>query len=199
MLIAMVLLASLPGISVATVVSQAIAGGWRAALACTIGIIIGDIIFLGIAVFGLVLFEQSASEWGWLVSIASGLYLMWIGRALFSVRLALPAQSVSPMSLIGSCMVGLGITLADQKAVLFYLAFVPAFVDLASMTTLDFLLVLGSIAIGVAAPKLVYAAIAARAAQRIELRASLLSRSAGLLLIAVGLILVVRGLPSSLG
>jgi threonine/homoserine/homoserine lactone efflux protein len=194
MLVAMVLLASLPGVSVATVVSQAISGGLRAALACTVGIILGDVIYLGIAVFGLAMLEQSASGWSWLVSIASGFYLMWMGRNLFGARLALPTQSASYMSLIRSGLVGLGITLADQKAVIFYIAFVPAFVDLGQMTVIDFWLVLCAIIIGVAAPKLVYATVAAKTAQWIEHRSALLTRSASLLLLAVGLILVVQGL-----
>lgn len=50
--LAMVMLAALPGASVATVVSQAVSGGWKAAWACTAGIILGDLLYLAVAILG---------------------------------------------------------------------------------------------------------------------------------------------------
>ena len=55
------------------------------------------------------------------------------------------------------------ITLGDQKAILFYLGFFPAFIDLSSMTPADTLAIVIIAIIGVGGAKLVYAYLASRA------------------------------------
>jgi threonine/homoserine/homoserine lactone efflux protein len=198
MLLAMLALAALPGLSVATVVSQAAAGGWRAALACTAGIVLGDALYLAIALFGLAWLEPLAGRWGWLLALGGGLYLLWLGAAILRAPLlgagpAPPPQRHRHTTLLRSLLAGLGITLADQKAILFYLAFLPAFLDLQRVTALDLALIMGTMMLGVAVPKLAYAALAARLAQRSYRWATALHRIAGAILLAVGLWLVLRG------
>ena len=123
MLLAMLTLAALPGVSVATVVSQAVAGGLRAALACTLGIILGDGLYLSVALFGLAWLEPMAGHWAWLLALCGGLYLLWLGAAMLRAKPAVRWQAVPRTPLLRSMLAGLGITLMDQKAILFYLAF----------------------------------------------------------------------------
>ena len=62
-----------------------------------------------------------------------------------------------------SFLTGFLITLGDQKAILFYLGFFPAFIDLSNMTPIDTLIIVVIAIVGVGGAKLVYAFLAARA------------------------------------
>jgi len=193
MLLAMLTLAALPGVSVATVVSQAVAGGWRAALACTVGILLGDGLYLAVALFGLTWLEPVAGRWAWLLALCGGLYLLWLGAATLRAKPAVRWQGAPRTTLLRSMLAGLGITLTDQKAILFYLAFVPAFIELQQVTSIDLLLIIGTMMVGVAVPKLAYAALAAAVVQRSATYVRVLYQIAGGVLLAVGVWLVVRG------
>lgn len=193
MLFAMLALAALPGVSVATVVSQAVAGGWRAALACTVGILLGDGLYLAVALFGLAWIESVAERWAWLLALCGGLYLLSHGAATLRTKPALRWQGAQRTTLLRSMFAGLGITLTDQKAILFYLAFVPAFIELQQATLIDLLLLVGTMMVAVAVPKLAYAALAAAMVQRSPAYATVLYRIAGGVLLSVGAWLVVRG------
>lgn len=198
MLLAMLALAALPGVSVATVVSQAVAGGLRAALACTFGVILGDGLYLAVAVFGLTWLEPLSGRWAWLLSVCGGLYLMGLGAAMLRARRTVRWQGAPRTTLLRSMLAGLGITLTDQKAILFYLAFVPAFTDLQRVTAIDLSLIFGTVMVGVAVPKLAYAALAAAVVERSATFSAVLYRIAGGILLLVGGGLVVRGLRTLL-
>lgn len=198
MLLAMLALAALPGVSVAMVVSQAVAGGLRAALACTCGIILGDGLYLAVALFGLAWLEPVAGRWAWLLALCGGLYLLWLAAAMLRARPVVRWHGAPRLTLRRSLLAGLGITLTDQKAILFYLAFVPAFIDLPRVTAIDLGLIFGTMMLGVAAPKLAYAALAAAVVERSVAYATALCRIAGGMLLVVGGGLVVRGLRTLL-
>ncbi|MCZ8149231.1 MAG: LysE family transporter [Roseomonas sp.] len=189
----MLALAALPGVSVATVVSQAVAGGWRAALACTVGILLGDGLYLAVALFGLAWIESVAERWAWLLALCGGLYLLLLGAATLRTKPAVRWQGAQRTTLLRSMFAGLGITLTDQKAILFYLAFVPAFIELQQATLIDLLLLVGTMMVAVAVPKLAYAALAAAMVQRSPAYATVLYRIAGGVILSVGAWLVVRG------
>jgi threonine/homoserine/homoserine lactone efflux protein len=197
LLAATLMLAAIPGISVATVVAQAAIGGWRAAVACTTGIMLGDVLYLGVALFGLT--KITGGSWGWLFALGSGLYLVRAGLAMMRARSAVPEYVVGQPRFVRSFIAGLGITLADQKAVLFYLAFIPGFIQMKQVTTTDLVAIMGTVLFGVGLPKLVYAAFAVGLAQRPSLHAASLKTAAAALLIAVGVALAIRGLLIAAG
>jgi threonine/homoserine/homoserine lactone efflux protein len=90
-------------------------------------------------------------------------------------------------------LAGLSLTLADQKAVLFYLAFFPAFIDLSQVSYLDTAIVIGVTFLAVGGVKLFYAFMADRARlmfdPRINKRMNIL---AGVVTIAVGIFLLFK-------
>jgi len=77
--IAMLILAASPGPGVFAIVARALASGFRPALAVITGIVIGDIIYLTFAVFGLSIIAQSLGELFIIVKICGGVYLFWLG------------------------------------------------------------------------------------------------------------------------
>lgn len=194
MLFTIALLAALPGASIATVVSQALAGGWRAAFACTFGIILGDLIYLAVALLGISWIEQAIGRWSWLLELAGGIYLIWTGYCLFRSKLVASSASVENTSPVRAALAGLSITLADQKAILFYLAFFPTFIDTRNTPAPELIAIIGMVIVAVAIPKLAYAALAVRIAGAWMSWALALTRAAGLIVLAIGVWLMFQGI-----
>jgi len=84
-------------------------------------------------------------------------------------------------------------TLGDQKAILFYLGFFPAFMDLKALTMLDALIVILIAAVAVGSVKLGYAWAASRAGALVGVRVGRpLNIVAACVMIVVGAVLMVR-------
>ena len=101
------------------------------------------------------------------------------------------------MPLTSSLTAGLLLTLGDQKAILFYFVFFPAFADLDRLTSLDTAMILIVAAVAVGAAKLAYALAAVRAVKFLSGTAGhafgiFLNRLAALVLLSVGGFLILR-------
>ena len=189
----MLVLASIPSISVLTVCARTVSFGYAHGLMVTLGIVSGDIIFIIIAILGLSLLVQALGEYFLLIQVAAGLYLVWLGLALMRVRGIAPLTVASKhASLVSSYLAGLMITLPDQKALLFYLGFFPAFVNLPSLGMVDGLVMVGLAALAVGVPKLVYAYLANHMRLHLSAHSAVpyIYRLAGLLLLLVGYYLI---------
>ena len=188
---AMALLAALPSSSVMAVSSQAASYGFLHGVLVAAGVVVGDAIFIVIAIFGLALLMDAMGSSGQLIRAFGGLYLIWLGVQMWRARPgAAPLDDAGP-SRRASFTTGLLITLGDQKAILFYLGFFPAFVDLARMTWLDALLLILIAAFAVGGVKLLYAAAAARAGALLGSRfARALNLVAACVMIGIGLFLL---------
>ena len=195
---AMALLAAVPSVSVMTVTARAASHGFAHGVATTAGIVAGDAIFILIAILGLSTLGERVPAWlGDLLRIVGGAYLIWLGYRLLRANTTSAADrspdTAGRAGFVASFMAGLLLTLADQKAVLFYLAFFPAFMDLSAVSTLDTLWVLLIASLAVGGVKLLYARAASHAgtfARHPRLR-WLPSLSGGLLLI-LGVLLILR-------
>ena len=91
-------------------------------------------------------------------------------------------------------MSGFLITLGDQKAILFYLGFFPAFIDLSRMTPADTLIIIISAAVSVGGAKLIYAYLADRASLLFKNTRAIrwINCLAGSVMIAVGVVLLLK-------
>ena len=189
---AMLVLAYLPSVSVLAVAARAAASGFSHGVAATLGIILGDILFILLAVFGL---SAIAEHWDgafvWLKYLG-GAYLIWIGITLWrQTPQAVEAGEVAESSLWSSFVTGLLITLADQKAILFYLGFFPAFLDLTALSAWDIGVVMLIAIVSIAIAKLTYAYLAHKAGVLIGASASrALMLLAGGIMVLVGVVVM---------
>lgn len=90
-------------------------------------------------------------------------------------------------------MTGLLITLADQKAILFYFGFFPAFLDISKISYFDTDIIIAIATLAVGGVKLGYAFMADRA--RLLISSKIRKRiniAAGCVTIAVGIFLVTK-------
>lgn len=162
---AMALLAALPSTSVLIVTAHANAHGFRNGAAVAAGVVAGDLVYVLVAIFGLQLLVSAMSGMTETMRYVGALYLLWFAWRLW--RTAPPAARrddedvrSAGSTLHASFVSGLLITLGDQKAILFYLGFLPAFIDLASLRSGDIALVALVTVVAVGGVKLIYAALA---------------------------------------
>jgi threonine/homoserine/homoserine lactone efflux protein len=194
---AMALLAAVPSVSVAAVVARAASAGFVHGALVALGIVVGDILFILAAIFGLILLAEALGDvFAW-VRLLGGAYLLWLAVTLLRSRAApQPQDRANSNGLLSSFAVGLMITLVDQKAILFYLGFFPAFVDLQRIAAADVALIIAVTIVAVGGVKLLYAWAAQRAAVLAGGRAGFaLQRAAGVALLAIGLWLIAGTQP----
>lgn len=137
--VAIFVLGVTPGPGVFAIVARALALGFRPTLVFIFGIIVGDLFYLVLAALGLsVLAGQYVAAFG-LLKIAGGLYLVYLGvltwRAAKDVETDLvPAPERNSMRHGGRRFLsGLSLTLGNPKVMVFYVAFLPAFMDLSQL------------------------------------------------------------------
>ena len=191
---AMIVLASIPSISVLAVTTRAAASGFIHGVFATIGIVLGDIIFIIIAIWGLSFLAETMGNLFVLIKYIGGAYLIWLGiRLCRSKSQEVETEEVVKSSLLSSFMTGLLITLADQKAILFYFGFFPAFLDISKISYLDTGIIIAIATLAVGGVKLGYAFMADKARLLISSKfRKRINIAAGCVTIAVGVFLVTK-------
>ena len=191
---AMVVLAALPSVSVLAVSTRSASAGFLHGALTAAGIVLGDLIFIAIALWGLSFLTETLGGFSIWIKYLGGAYLIFLGVSLWRAQAgSLRASEAPESSLLSSFLAGLSITLADQKATLFYLGFFPAFLDLSRISYADTAIIAAVTICAVGGVKLIYAFLADRARSLISPTASqTLNRLAGLILIAVGAFLIFK-------
>jgi threonine/homoserine/homoserine lactone efflux protein len=197
---ALVILAALPSTSVIAVVSRSIAGGLGHGIATSIGIVVGDICFIIIAILGLSVVAEAMGDLFYWVKLCAGAYLIWFGIDLWrSKAAATRVDKVHQKSLVSSFLCGLFITLGDQKAILFYLGFFPAFIDLDNVSQTDVGIIISITIIAVGGVKVAYAFASNQASALLKntKAKTVLYRLAGSAMLVAGLYLIVTSIYKS--
>ena len=191
---AMMILAALPSVSALAVVTRSATFGFVHGVLTSVGIVAGDIIFILVAIGGLSLLVGLMGNLFVLIKYLGGAYLIFLGIRLYrSKPKDLEYEIVAQSSLLSSFLTGLLITLADQKATLFYLGFFPAFVDVSKLSTIDVGVIIAITIVAVGGVKLGYALIADRVGFLMKSRISQrLNKIVGCVMIAVGVFLMIR-------
>lgn len=191
----MVVGAMVPSVSVLAVSARSAALGFAHGVFTAVGIVIGDVVFILIAIYGLSVLAAWLDSYFALIQYLGGIYLIWLGVMIWRSRSQIgESKSQSNSSLLESFLSGLLITLGDQKAIWFYLGFLPAFLDLTRLSFLDTGIIVVIAVIAVGAPKVVYAYMAYRTGRIFEASrvTSVLNRIAGSVMIAVGGFVMIR-------
>ncbi len=185
--------AASPGPDNMTIVLRTISHGPASGLAYGAGTVVGILVFLSLAAFGLSLL---AAEMGTLMTalrFAGAAYLVWMGFRLWTAPPVLPEmQAVSERgSLLGVFGTGVALNLGNPKMPLFYVALLPNVVG--TTFTITTLLELAAIILAVEAVVIgghVLLAVRARRLLRTTRVVRRVNRAAGGLMIgaAVGIV-----------
>mgnify|MGYP003680503001 FL=1 len=159
-------LAAIPSASVALVVVRSATVNVRNGIGTAVGVVAGDLIFITMAMMGLVALSEIMGAFFVLIRYLAAGYLVWVGWQLIrhaaDTRVVNAGQAKGGMAT--SFLSGLALTLGDIKAILFYASLFPAFVDIASLTMSDVVLIMLVTVIAVGGVKVAYALAANRIA-----------------------------------
>ncbi|MFC5066782.1 LysE family translocator [Flaviflagellibacter deserti] len=138
-----------PGPDNMTIVARTISNGAASGIAYGAGTVVGILIFLTLAAFGLSIL---AAEMGTLMSVlryAGAAYLVWIGIRLWTAEPVLPAAQpiADRRGLFAMFMTGVALNLGNPKMPLFYVALLPNMVG--PSITLQQVLVLAAVILAV--------------------------------------------------
>jgi threonine/homoserine/homoserine lactone efflux protein len=118
---------ALPGPGTFALLTATGKGGFRAGAAATAGVIVGDQILLWLAVAGVAALLATHPTVFQAVQYAGAAYLCWIGLKLLRARDG--AAPVVPMEAGRYFRQATLITVLNPKAIVFYMAFFPLFID----------------------------------------------------------------------
>ena len=180
---------ALPGPGTLALLTSTAQGGLRAGAAATAGVIVGDQVLLWLAVAGVAAVLAAHPTWFRLIQVAGAAYLVWVGVQLLLSRSgsALPVR-IEPGRYFRQALL---ITLLNPKAIVFYMAFFPLFIDPAHHRGLPtFAAMAASITLITAAYCLTLCALAERVSEKVKTHkrmARLLERLAGVCLVGFGI------------
>jgi threonine/homoserine/homoserine lactone efflux protein len=119
-----------PGPAVTYIVTQSIDKGRRAGLVSALGIATGGLVHVTAAVVGLSALIASSASAFTVVKLVGAAYLVVLGiRRLFSKDDAPPEQSAEPAEHSRLFVQGVVVNILNPKTALFFLAFLPQFID----------------------------------------------------------------------
>ncbi|MDA0998351.1 MAG: LysE family translocator, partial [Proteobacteria bacterium] len=127
-----------PGPGVFAVVARSMAFGARSTLPFVAGIVLGDLIYVCFAVFGLALVANLLKDLFVVLHWAAAAYLIFLGIKAWRAPIRGIEQVAKPTGHGAHAFVGgLFLTLGNPKVVIFYLSALPAFVDLPNLALPD--------------------------------------------------------------
>ncbi len=139
--IALAIAVAIPGPGIIALVARALGSGFKPTLPMVVGLALGDVIYLGAAVLGL---SYIASAFGTIFIVlkyAGAMYLIYMAWGFWTQGITAEAiaakRAESPWR---GFTAGFLVTLSNPKVMIFYLALLPTFFDLRTVTVFDFFL-----------------------------------------------------------
>jgi len=124
---AIVLFLAIPGPGNLALVTSTAKGGIRGGLAATLGVIAGDQVLMWLAVAGVAAMLAAYPPAFHAVQWLGAAYLAWLGFKMLRARPGdAPILNIHPRHYFRQALM---ITLLNPKAIVFYMAFFPLFVD----------------------------------------------------------------------
>ncbi|MEO1493967.1 MAG: LysE family translocator [Pseudomonadota bacterium] len=141
-IVASAALLAIPGPTVTIVVGHAIAGGRGVARATVPGVVAGDFVAMTASLLGAGAILASSASLFTALKIVGAVYLVWLGIKLWRAPAALDkAQARGPAlkqrAVFWNCFT---VTALNPKDILFFVAFVPQFIDPAGPVLLQFVI-----------------------------------------------------------
>jgi threonine/homoserine/homoserine lactone efflux protein len=142
--LAVLLFLMLPGPGTFTLLTATGKGGFRAGAAATFGIIAGDQVLMWLALGGVAALLSTYPQVFKGVQYLGAAYLAWIGlRLIFTRPGSTQVIDLRPGHYFRQTVL---ITLLNPKAIVFYMAFLPPFIDPHRQSVITFLVLAGTIA-----------------------------------------------------
>jgi threonine/homoserine/homoserine lactone efflux protein len=186
-----------PGPDMLFVIGQTLAGGARRGWAALLGIVTGAMVHIALAVSGVAALIAASPALFDALRVAGALYLLWLAWGALRAAWRGGARLQPAFPARAAFRDGFVTNLTNPKVILFFLAFLPQFVDPARGPAWLQMALLGPLVpvMGLPAYGLLIAG-AGRAAARLSAASRWLDGLAGLLFLGLGLRLLVGGRPA---
>lgn len=131
-ILALGLAAIVPGPGMTALITRSISRGAKTGFSLLAGLILGDLIYLSIAVFGLAMIAHSYTSISIYINWAAALYLCVLAWQFWKYQPStiLNEQKVTSRELATAWFSGLTLTLGNPKTIAFYLAILPLIISL---------------------------------------------------------------------
>lgn len=166
-LIALGIAAASPGPALAAIIATVLSGGALRAIWFSVGIALGDIVWLAFSIGGLALITQKIPMIFIAIKIAGIVYLLYLA---FKIWNSTPEENDLPFeteeqSIITRLLAGFSITMGNPKVMLFYLALLPSIINLENVSAGKFLALIASVFVVLGIVFTVYILLASKARQ----------------------------------
>ncbi len=194
---ALVIAAGAPGPSVAALVSRVLARGVRDVLPFVLAMWIGECVWISLAVFGLSAIAHAFEALFMIIRCAGVAYLlflawkMWFAPAVDEGE----GEAMPPSSPIRMFLAGIGVTLGNPKIMVFYMALLPALVDLRHMGATGWAELMATAVCVLFVVDMSWIALAARARRFLNSRRArrIVNRSSAAIMAGAAVALAARG------
>jgi len=194
--VAVLIFSITPGPGVFAILARALTTSATHCIPLALGIILSDLLYLIAACFGLAVV---ATQWGevfTVIRIVGAIYLVYLGWKIWTAPLDLTAepQKLSRSNVAASFLQGFLISASNPKVILFYIAFLPTFMDLEALSSADIALATLLTFIGLMIGLMLIAVFAHRSRRFFQSEAAVkrLNKSAGSIMVAAGAYLASR-------
>ena len=163
----MATLAAIPSASVALVVTRSATLGVANGIAVSVGIVLGDLVFTLLAIFGLSIVAETMGSLFMVIKYLGAVYLLWLGFTIITSKSSVDITAERLMekrNLVASFLAGFILTLGDIKAIVFYVSLFPIFIDLSTLHLTDILTIISVMVVSVGGVKAIYAFSATKVA-----------------------------------
>ena len=202
--IAIFIFAITPGPGTFALLARALMSGSWACLPMTLGIIVSDIIYLVLSTFGLATIAENYGGVFTAIRFIGAAYLLYLGYKMWtadvetSFKVDDTRKDSKKKNWLNGLIQGFLISASNPKVILFYIAFLPTFIDLTALETADIiqLSVLTFFALLAGLMLIAVGASSVRGYLKSQKAVKRLNRTAGGIMIGAGLFLVSRGSSS---
>ncbi|ESP92268.1 LysE family translocator [Pseudoalteromonas luteoviolacea] len=191
---AMFIVGIIPGPAVIAITTASMTGGFRRGAAITVGLVFADYVFILLAVSGLAYIAESMGNAFAIIKYLCAGYLIWMGVNLFFSKPSLAEQTVPNNKHHMDILTGFLLTMSNPKAIIFYVALFPAFVDFKTISTADILGIFACATLAFGSVNLGYSYVSAKAKKLVSnsKRLNIFNKLAGSLLSASGVTIATR-------
>ncbi|MEP3115997.1 LysE family translocator [Nisaea sp.] len=162
--VALALAAGSPGPSLAALVAQVLARGWRAVMPFLVAMWLGELVWLTMAIIGLAAIAEAFHSAFLVIKWIGVGYLAYLAYRMWTAPVdTVGARKPEPRSGLKMFFSGLSVTLGNPKIMLFYLALLPTLIDLGSVSFGDWASISVTLVLVLAAIDLGYVVMAAGA------------------------------------
>jgi len=192
---AMIILAMVPGPAVFAIIARSFSTGKLQAFYMTVGIVLGDYIFIVLALFGLSALAEVMGTAFFIIKYLSAAYLIWLGIQLLRTKAkSIDIEASKDSSLISNLLTGFFITLGNPKAIIFYVGFFPAFINVNEVTFYDTSLIMLAATFAFGSVNMFYSLLAVKAKNTFKSpnATTVINKTAGTIMVSTGALVAIK-------